>query len=759
MPSRAFDLDHIGAGLPVAGTIARLPGLLGSTLVVEAPPGTGKTTLLPPALANAVGGTVLVTGPRRVAVRAAARRLAQLDGSELGDRVGYSIRGEHRRGSQVHFMTPGVLLRRLLSDPELAGVNGVIVDEVHERQLETDLVLAMLAELVQLREDLVVVAMSATLDVARYQQVLGGAPVLTTPAVTHPLTFDYRPHPGRAQRSPEFYDHLAASARAAVAETGHSALVFVPGVREVERVVAAAGPAALPLHGRLSSREQDRALQPSDQPRIVVSTAVAESALTVPGVRVVVDSGLSRVPRRDAARAMTGLVTLSSAASTADQRAGRAGREGPGLVIRAYSESDYHHFAPHITPEIATSDLTDAALTLAAWGTPRGEGLPLLDAPPAPAITDAEATLRRLGAVDADGGVTDHGRRLAELPVDPRLGSALLRFGRPAADIVAVLGDSPRGDLARAVPDRRQVRRLAQLVGPGRDVSPGQVVAAAFPNQVARHMGQRDYLLASGTRARLPEGLGLGGAAWLAVAEVSRSGSGASIRAAARLTEEQAIAAVGLTEDTIAEVRDGAVRGRRVRRVGAIELSSTPVALSREEAAHALAGSVTLADFPLSQRAEQLRDRLAFLHATLGAPWPDISAPVDLSPEIQQLAGGTPIAKIDPYPIFQRLLPWPEAARLEELAPDTLALPSGRRPRIEYGDGRPVVRVKLQDCFGLDESPLVAGIRVQFHLLSPAARPLAVTDDLASFWAGPYQQVRKEMRGRYPKHPWPEVVS
>lgn len=773
-PSRtvaeAFDLERIGAGLPVAGGIGKLPGLLDAapTLVVQAPPGTGKTTLVPPALANHTGGKVLVTAPRRVAVRAAARRLAHLDGSRVGERVGLSMRGEHRAGSAVEFVTPGVLLRRLLRDPALEGVAAVAIDEVHERQLDTDLVLGMLLELVQLREDFRLVAMSATLDAPRFAQLMD-AEVLSTPAVTHPLDVSYHPHPGRAGCTREFLDHLAALAQ------GHadSVLVFVPGVHEVEYLVGKI-PGALPLHGRLDSAEQDRALAPSDSPRIIVSTAIAESSLTVPGVRVVVDSGLSRVPRRDAARAMTGLVTVSAAQSTADQRAGRAGREGPGTVLRAYSESDYRHTAAHITPEIATSDLTQAALWLACWGTPRGEELPLPDAPPAAAIASAEEVLRGLGAVDAAGEATALGRRLAGLSMDPRLGRALLECGPAAASVVAVLADSPSGDIARLQPRRREVERLRRMVDGGSGQSdPGVVTALAYPQWVARRESESDYLLASGTRAFLPPGSSLTGAPWLAIAEVTRAEAragraGATIRAAARISETDALAVVGVAEQLEAQFvgsgggGSGKVRGVQVRRAGAIELSATPVRVPPEHAAAALAEGIRahgLDMFRWSDKATGLRERMDFLHAQLGDPWPDVAdADPDywLGPELDAMAHGTAPSRVDLYPALQRLLPWPEANHLDELAPARLAVPSGSHPRVDYSTGRPVVRVKLQECFGLESSPECAGVRVQFHLLSPAGRPLAVTDDLASFWSGPYAQVRTEMRGRYPKHPWPE---
>lgn len=769
---RPFDLDRIGAGLPFAAALPALEEACAARrrAVVQAPPGSGKTTLVPPALANLLarrspGSRVLVCAPRRVAVRAAAQRLAHLDGSALGDRVGHRMRGHSVAGKAVEFVTPGVLLRMVLRDPALEGISAVVVDEVHERHLDADLLLGMLVEVAELREDLVLVAMSATLQARRYAELLGGAPVVDSPAAIHPLEIGYAPHPGRLTGSPGFYEHLAALARREVERHGDSVLVFVPGVREVERVVGHLNGLGLPLHGRLDAARTEAALRPGEGPRVIVATSIAESSLTVPGVRAVVDSGLSRQPRRDAARGMNGLVTLSCARPTAEQRAGRAGREGPGRVLRAYSEQEFQRLPAEPTPEIAVSDLTQAALWLACWGTPRGEDLPLLDAPPAPALDAAEATLRGIGALAADGSATEAGRALAALPLDPRLGRALRELGPGAAETVAALAGSPSGDVAAARPPAREVERLRRLV-PGvpdqrRRVTPGEVTALAYPNLVARREGG-EYLLASGTRARLPSGSALADAPWLAVAEVSRAGSGAVIRAAARLDEAAAVAAVGVTEERRALVHKGKVRGRLVRRLGAIELSATPVSVPPERAAEALAATVRadgLGMFPLSDAARRLLDRLAFLRSRLGEPWPDVAAAdpaVWLRPELDALAGGTPAGRVDLYPALTRLLPWPEAARMEELAPERLAVPSGSRPRVDYDEGRPVVRVKLQECFGLAESPTCAGVPVQFRLLSPAGRDLAITDDLASFWSGPYAQVRAEMRGRYPKHPWPE---
>lgn len=787
-PPHTFDIPLIAEGLPAQTLLRKLRNILSDRArngVIQSPPGTGKTTVLPPFVANIIQefpdiypqqGPVLVTAPRRVAVRAAARRLAHLDGSRLGEKVGFTVRGEHHQGTHVQFLTPGVLIRRLLADPELTGVSAVIIDEVHERQLDGDLIVGMLAELSQLRDDFSLITMSATLDAAHFAELLS-AEVLTAEAPIHPLSVHYSP--GTAPRlgargvNWDFLDHLAQVTHEAVARRQESALVFLPGVREIEylstKLDTLGNREVHPLHGRLSPAEQDRALTRTERPRIVVSTPVAESSLTVPGVRIVVDSGLSRSPRRDAARGMTGLVTSSCAQSSAEQRAGRAGREGPGEVIRGYSQEDFTHFPPFTTPEIQSADLTQAALWLACWGTPRGEGLPLLTPPPATALQAAETTLRAIGAIDDTGGATDLGRRLSTLPLSPQFGASLLTHGARAAEVLAVIAEDPRGDVEKQAREsqghrsfNREVSRLRRLAPEVRHrASAGQIVGTALPGLIARREAENDYLLASGTRATLMD-KDLFGAPWLAIADISRSGSRALIRAAARISEEDALDILGIQNLTRAVVRDGRVQARKVRAAGAIELSATPTRPTPEDAAVAITEAIHregLGLFTFSDKATALLHRLQFLQERLGDPWPDIAA-ADvhswLGPELDQIARGTTISRIDMFTALQRLLPWPEASSMEDLAPSHLQVPSGNRHRVDYSTGRPVVRVKLQECFGLAVSPEFCHLPVQFHLLSPAGRPLAVTDDLASFWSGPYAQVRAEMRGRYPRHPWPE---
>ncbi|MET1022379.1 MAG: ATP-dependent helicase HrpB [Arthrobacter sp.] len=858
----AFDLEVIGSGLAFARSVGELAAVLqagapGAAAVVQAPPGTGKTTLVPPLLANLTlgadgprgrhgGPRVLVTQPRRVAARSAARRLAVLDGSRLGDRVGYTVRGERVAGpgTLIEFVTPGILLNRLLADPGLETASAVILDEVHERGLETDLLLGMLGEVRQLRADLTLIAMSATLDAPRFAGLIGNpaepggahdsggrAPVVDCPSALHALEVDWVPAavPRLDERgvTRAFLDHVADTAASSHAEALASgrdidALVFVPGAREVSyiagRLRGRARAEVLELHGQIGPAEQDRAVsgrEPGGGPRIIVSTSLAESSLTVPGVRLVIDSGLAREPRRDAAHGMSGLVNVSCSRASAEQRAGRAARQGPGRVVRCYDQKAFGAAPAHPTPEIAVTDLTGAALVLACWGSPGGRGLALPDAPPQAAMDAAVEVLRELGAVGADGLATDLGKELARVPADPRLARALLDGAaavgsRTAAEAVAlVAGDqrAPGADLPRHLAALRagkdpasrrwaeDVRRMEALARKAATAGPrteaataaeaiGFVVALAFPDRVARRVpgdGPERYLLTSGTRAGLPAGSPLAGHEWLAVAEVSRAqgrdaaGTGAVIRAAAPLTADSAEAAAGhlLSETVEARFNQGRVSARKERRLGAISLSSTPVRPSAAEGRAAVSRALAqegLDSIGWSTAADALRRRLALLRRELGDPWPDVSEPALLArldewlaPELQALAGGAATSGIDLAEPLRRLLPWPEAARIGELVPERLEVPSGSWVRIDYpepGDdgGRPVVAVKLQECFGWDQTPRLVGGRVPvlFHLLSPARRPLAVTDDLASFWSGPYAQVRAEMRGRYPRHPWPE---
>lgn len=806
----AFDLDRIGAGLPFADALEALEGALRThRAVVVAPPGTGKTTLVPPAVANLRTARVVVTQPRRIAARAAARRLQSLTGTRPGELVGHTVRGESTvtSSTRIEFCTPGVLLRRLLTDNLLEGIDAVIVDEIHERQLDIDLVFALTREVLEVRDDFDLIAMSATLAADRFAELLGDpgtpAPRVEATAVTHPLTVEWAPPPGSPQDArgvtPAYLDHVAAVTRRALERHREGdALVFLPGVREVDQVTRRLEDAGVPdvrrLHGGLSARDQDAVLRSGSERRVIVSTALTESALTVPGVRLVIDGGLAREPRLDSTRGMSGLVTVAVSRAAATQRAGRAARLGPGAVVRCYAEDTWARLAAQPRPEILTGDLTDAMLTLACWGAPRGAGLALPDVPPQAAADRAEAELRELGAIDDRGQATDLGRRLARVPTSARLARALLdgheRWGAGAAQAVAVLASderAPGGDLTALARDLGRSRtptgaryaddvsRFEKILGErgGRltDEILAGVAAYAHPGWIARRRGESDtYLVAAGTAVDLPSDSPLSGAPWLAVTEIQRRGTGGVIRAAAPLAEDEAyaIGAPMLVTRETAEWADGRATARRERALGAIVLSQTPIPATEELSAQALAAALQrdgLGILPWSEGAVALRRRLGVLHHALGDPWPAVddaalAARVEewLAPELPRLArgGGADLAGA-----LRRLLPWQVASRLDELAPTHIVVPTGTRVALAYPEhpDQPVTAaVKLQECFGMTTSPRIADgrIPVVFHLLSPARRPLAVTADLASFWANAYAGVRAENRGRYSKHPWPE---
>lgn len=862
-----FDLPTIALGLPARTLIDSVTAASEGKfprLVIDAPPGTGKTTIVPPLIAEVIAGgstapqRVIVTQPRRMAARAAARRLAQLSGTRLGEEVGFTVRGERQvsAATRVEFVTTGVLVRRILGDPALSGVAAIILDEVHERQLETDLAFAMARELLELREDLAVVAMSATLDAQLWAQRLG-AQLLSVSADIHPLEVRWAPTASRPLDARgvtrDFLDHAARTTVRALGENSHGdVLVFAPGVREIEEIAARIrslsagwGSAETPLEvhtltGRTPSQEQDSILRPRNEPaardgqggksrRVIVSSSVAESALTVPGVRIVIDSGLSRRPMLDTRRQMSGLVTVRESKASGIQRSGRAARLGPGTVYRLMSETDWAGLPEHTTPEIASSDLTSAVLDVAVWGGDPG----MLPEPfPTGPARMAVENLVALGALEFDEevaqesgdrssvgpepgvgpySVTDLGRRIAQIPASPwaargLIDGAAMVGAKAAAEAIACIESdrrTPSADLVSLLKDLRRrgersfqqnVSRFARMAADSeaggaagslglRPEELGLIVALSFPRQIARLRSNADseYLLASGTAATLPSGSSLAGSEWLAVSEVGLHNGRGMIRAAAVIdqdTAELAGAALLTTTDS-ARFESGRTRAVRRQHLGAIELTSTPIAATLELARAAVADSVrergareVLAPRP---EFESLRRRLGLLHSVFGAPWPDVSwshLAETLSEwcpaALDRIAQGASPRSIDLSSALRTLLPWPEASELEELVPDRIEVPSGSQIRLEYPDPDehdpestgigPVLAVKLQECFGWSQVPTICHGRVPIviHLLSPARRPLAVTSDLASFWANAYAQVRAENRGRYPKHEWPE---
>ncbi|MFJ8000687.1 ATP-dependent helicase HrpB [Streptomyces sp. NPDC096310] len=844
--------DDILAGLPVRTAVPALESALDAhgCAVLCAPPGTGKTTLVPLVLAGLLGPgpvrRVIVAEPRRIAARAAARRMAWLLGERVGERVGFTVRGERAvgRATVVEVVTTGVLLQRLQRDQELAGVDAVILDECHERHLDADTVAAFLLDVrAALRPELRLVAASATTDAQGWARLLGDAPVVTATGVSYPVETVWAPPPGSVRPphgmrvDPALLTHVASVVRRALAERAGDVLCFLPGVGEIGRVaglLGGCGAEVLQVHGRAPAAVQDAVLAGSSAGRrVVLATAVAESSLTVPGVRVVVDAGLAREPRTDHARGLSALTTVRVSQAGAGQRAGRAGREAPGTVYRCWSPAEDGRLARFPSPEIKVADLAAFALQAACWGDPSAAGLALLDAPPAGALAAARSVLAAIGAVDGDGRATERGVRMAGLGLHPRLARALLdgagQVGaRRAAEVVALLSEEPpraygddlaaawrtargggagsggsNGD-AYAARWRQEVRRLSSSVGDSSvrgssvggssatdarpkagagagadDIAAGLVTALAFPERVARARGEGTFLMVSGTGAELGQGSGLRSAGWLAVAVADRPATAASarVRLAAVIDEDTAREAAGPAYAQGEEVHweGGEVVARRVARLGAVELSVRPLrqpdpGLVRR----ALLAGLEREGLGLlrwTRDAQALRERLGFLHRELAGGWPDVSdgallarADVWLEPELSRARRRADLGRLDAGQALRRLLPWStgEAARLDELAPERIEVPSGSRVRVEYGGPQPVLAVKLQELFGLRDTPRVggeAGVPVLVHLLSPAGRPAAVTADLASFWQDGYRAVRAELRGRYPRHPWPEDPS
>ncbi|MFI5496122.1 ATP-dependent RNA helicase [Actinoplanes sp. NPDC051859] len=857
--------------LPIRAVLAEVIDALGTagTAVLVAPPGTGKTTVVPLALAAAWGhgnltsengGRVVVAEPRRVAARAAARRMAALLGEEVGGRVGYTVRGDRRVSARtrIEVVTTGVLVRRLHRDPELSDTAVVVLDECHERHLDSDLALAFLIEVrAALRPDLFVLATSATAEADRFAELLGrsteagptAAPIVTAAAALHPVEVRWCPPsqqvapPLGLRVDPRLLDQVAATVRRALTDSDGDVLVFLPGAREIQTVTSklhGIGADVVALHGRQSGAAQDAALRPGTGRRVVLATAVAESSLTVPGVRAVVDAGLSRVPRMDHARGLGALVTVPVSRAAATQRAGRAGREAPGRVYRCWSEAQHDRLPPQPEPEVAAADLTSFALDLARWGHPDGSGLALPDQPPPGPLRAAMNTLSVLGATDPDGRITTRGRRLSDAGLHPRLARALLDGAplvgaRRAAEIVALLDADRTADdvvaawrLARANRDgawTAEVRRLTAALDrdplgqaddqtawpdpnqptshadatrrPGSsgsthrnrsteaarrtgddssseqwsdDIAAGLIIGLAHPERVARvrEAGSRAYLMAGGTAAELSGGSGLAGTTWIAIADADRTPGArtARIRSAAPLDEATARIAAGTLAGPETEIGwvDGDVVARRVERLGAIVLTERRIddpdpalveAALRDGLARAGLGLLTW-----SRAAVELRARLSFAYATLGALWPDVSdqalATTDWL-DVGTARRRADLTRIDVAGALRRMVPWTVAGRLDELVPERLLVPSGSAIRVDYSDPTaPVLAVKLQETFGWLDTPRVGGVPVVLHLLSPAGRPLAVTSDLASFWRNAYPGVRAEMRGRYPRHPWPE---
>ncbi len=817
----AVPLLPVVPNLPIGAVVDELRAALaaGPSAVLVAPPGAGKTTVVPLVLADEpwATGRIVVLEPRRLAARAAAARLAALTGTRVGDVVGLRMRGETKVSARtrVEVVTEGVLVRMLHTDPALEGVSAVVFDEFHERSLDADVGLAFTTDVQRhLRPELRVVVMSATLAAEPVARLLDDARVVVSEGRLHPVRTVHHPTPtdGRWEH------HVTAVVVEALGADAGDVLVFCPGAAEIDRVarlltgrVDEGAVAVLALHGRLPQVDQDRALapDPAGRRKVVLATSIAETSLTIDGVRIVVDGGLTRVPRFELARGMGQLVTVRVSRAAADQRRGRAGRQAPGTCHRLWSAAEDARLPTAELPEIAVADLAGLTVDLARWGDLDGTGLRWLD-PPAPArLAAARAVLHDLAVVDGDGRLTGHGRRVADLPVHPRLGHLLVTAaaqgrGATGALVAAVLADRDpvRGPAARladlgerlaavrhgrgpAERTRTEARRLAALVGadggPVDTGDAGALVALAYPERVAqlRPGSFTRYRMVNGAGAALAAHDPLAGQPYLAVAEADLgpatgpgAGGDARIRLAAPVTEAEVRATAGdrlVHERAVGWDRGvGDVVAERRLRLGALVLERSGLDPSSTERRSALLDGVRAEGLGLlsfTPAIDRWRARVALVQRTLGAPWPDLSDPalaatVDdwLGPHLVGARRRADLARLDLGAVLAAALPWPLPAQLDALVPERLLVPSGSAIAVDYGVDPPVLAVKLQELFGWLATPRVVDGRVPvtIHLLSPAGRPVQVTQDLASFWQRGYPDVRAELRGRYPRHPWPE---
>ena len=798
--------------LPISAVLDDLLAVLatGSCAVLVAPPGAGKTTMVAPALLGApwCDGQVLLLSPRRLAARAAAERIAEQMGEKVGGRVGYATRmdARHGRDTRLLVLTEGIFRSRIIADPELEGVSAVLFDEVHERSLDSDFGLALALEAqAALRPDLRLLAMSATLDGDRFAALMGACPVIVSEGRSHALTLR---HIGRDASKSIEDDMARAIRRALTEETGGDLLAFLPGVREIERVAERidGGPfAVLPLHGQLEPTQQRVALrpEPTGRRKVILATNIAETSLTIDGVRIVVDSGLTRRARFDVAGGTTRLVTERVSQAAATQRAGRAARQGPGVAYRLWEEAAIGGMARFDPPEILDADLAPLMIDCAMWGEREPARLPWLDAPPSPALREAHTRLIGIQAVDKYGNITGHGRAIAALPLPPALAHMLIEGARNglaprAAEVAMLLSErglggrdvdierrlvrwrGERGQRAEAA--RGVARRWASLAdqalrsGPPRNVAAWDThdavawaVATAFPDRVARRRSAsgEEWQSVGGRGYRLEGGSSLAGTEWIAIAEAQGVAGGARILSAAPMGEQliaEWIAEHGSERRTARYDRaNDRVEAVREKRIGAILLSRAPDAEGGDPAALLLdaARDDSLDLLPWSEGDRQLRARAAFAGM-------DILTDVALTERIDEwlpavLKGRRRFADISPGALHNALLgliDWDARQRMDRIAPTDYRTPAGSGHAIDYlAEGGPTVTARVQAFFGLEAHPMVGdpAMPLVLSLTSPAGRPIQTTRDLPGFWRGSWADVAKEMRGRYPRHPWPDA--
>jgi len=810
---RSFDTP-----LPIDPVLGELADTLADThaVVLVAPPGAGKTTRVPLALLDApwvAGKKIIVLEPRRIAARASAERMAKTLGERSGDTVGYRVRfgSKVSRATRIEVVTEGIFSRQILDDPELSGVAAVLFDEFHERSLDADLGLALARDAqTGLREDLRILVMSATLDGARVAKLLGEAPVIASEGRAFPVETRYLGRKVDVPLERQMADAILAALRA---DPG-SVLAFLPGAAEIRRTqtflaerIHDAGIEIVPLFGALDASVQDRAIAPAPKGsrKVVLATSIAETSLTIEGVRIVVDSGLARVPRYEPDIGLTRLETVRASRAAVDQRRGRAGRTEPGVCYRLWDEPQTASLAPFTQPEILSADLSSLVLDVAQWGVSDPTTLPFLDPPPAPALKEAKSLLRELGALDADDRITAEGKSLRALALPPRLSRMIvdshrLGAGEAAAEIAAVLterglgGDSVDLDVRldafrrdrsqRASSARELARRWASQVAasassaageePEAEPGTGVMLALAFPDRVARNRGNGSFVLANGRGAAVEQTSSLARAPYIAVGELTGTAASGRVLLAAPITQAEIERHFGDEIEDADEITFDrgamALRARRKRTLHAITLSEAPLALTPSEATARIFADGLIASgldkLPWSKQAKQWRDRIMFLRKAEGENWPDLSDAALaarredwLLPALHDKTSLKDVSAGELSDALMALLSWELRARLDREAPTHFEAPTGSLLPIDYeAEQGPTIAVRLQELFGLKAHPAIAGGRVPLvlELLSPAQRPVQVTRDLPGFWRGSYAAVRSDLRGRYPRHPWPE---
>ena len=785
--------------LPIDAVLPELRAALAAhgRAVLIAPPGAGKTTRVPLALLPVIRGRIVMLEPRRLAARAAAERMAETLGEPLGRTVGYRIRGEAVPGARIEVVTEGILTRMIQSDPALDGIGCVIFDEFHERSLNADLGLALTWEARQaLRPDLALLVMSATLDAEPVALLLDGAPVIRSEGRAFPVETRWldRPLPAGARLVPEAA-RLVHEAEAATRDIGGTILTFLPGEGEIRRVAAALSTDAeiVPLYGAMDFKAQRAAMQPAPpgRRRIVLATSIAETSLTIPDVRVVVDAGRARRARFDPGSGMSRLVTERVSRAEAEQRRGRAGRVAPGICYRMWARAEEGALPAFAPPEIAVADLAGLVLELANWGSD-GRDLAFLTPPPLAALTEARALLQDLGALDAAGRITPHGRALVALPLHPRLAHMLMLAGRDAADLAALMAErdpltGAPADLTlrlRAIRDlnayqdrhswpanpgtlhriRDEAKRLRRMAPAGQGLSPGAMAALAYPDRIGlrRKGDQPRYVLSGGKGAVLTDGDTLAAARLIVATDLDGDAREARIRMAAPVDEAELRELFADRIETVEAVewsrRENRVSARRQEKLGALVLADRALD-DPDPQAMALAAFEGLRVNGLNwiPAAARLRARIALI-PDLG-PVDDESLLADpdwLLPYLGRARTLADLRGLDLTEALKARIGWDGQHRLSEAAPAHFVTPLGRKVPIDYDHETPSIELKLQELFGLARHPVVGGRPLRITMLSPGAKVIAVTTDLPGFWAGGYADVRKDMRGRYPRHPWPE---